>query len=73
MRTLIVVFVLTLAAAGASNAKSCRDPKTGAFVKCPPAASVPGPTASMSTGAPHCTTGKPCGNSCIAKNKTCHK
>jgi hypothetical protein len=22
---------------------------------------------------PHCTNGKPCGNSCIAKDKVCHK
>jgi len=22
---------------------------------------------------PHCTKGKPCGNSCIAMNKVCHK
>ena len=22
---------------------------------------------------PHCTKGKPCGNSCIAKDKVCHK
>jgi hypothetical protein len=22
--------------------------------------------------APHCTTGVPCGNTCIAKGKTCH-
>ena len=24
-------------------------------------------------GAPKCKTGKPCGNACIAMNKTCHK
>lgn len=35
-----------------------------------PAGSVP---ASSSTGAPHCSKGKPCGNSCIAENKVCHK
>lgn len=23
--------------------------------------------------APHCTTGKACGNTCIAKDKVCHK
>ena len=22
---------------------------------------------------PHCTNGKPCGNTCIAKNKVCHQ
>lgn len=32
------------------------------------------PVASASTGgAPHCTTGKACGHSCIAKDKVCHK
>ena len=25
------------------------------------------------TNKPHCVTGKPCGNSCIAKDKVCHK
>jgi len=25
------------------------------------------------TKGPHCTNGKPCGNSCIAKDKVCHK
>jgi hypothetical protein len=25
------------------------------------------------TSKPHCTKGKPCGNSCIAKDKVCHK
>jgi hypothetical protein len=29
--------------------------------------------AAAETKAPHCTTGKPCGNSCIAKDKVCHK
>jgi hypothetical protein len=25
------------------------------------------------TKGPHCTKGKPCGNTCIAMNKVCHK
>jgi hypothetical protein len=25
------------------------------------------------TKGPHCTKGKPCGNSCIAQNEVCHK
>jgi hypothetical protein len=25
------------------------------------------------TKAPHCVNGKPCGNSCIAKDKVCHQ
>lgn len=28
--------------------------------------------ASISVAAPHCTKGKPCGDSCIAKDKECH-
>lgn len=28
---------------------------------------------SLRTGGKHCTHGKPCGNSCISVNKTCHK
>ena len=28
---------------------------------------------SAETKKPHCTTGKPCGNSCIAKDKVCHQ
>jgi hypothetical protein len=34
----------------------------GKFVKCPPVAT-----------AHHCTSGVPCGNTCIAKGKVCHK
>lgn len=39
----------------------CRNAK-GKFTKCPPAAT-----------APHYSKGKPCGNSCIAKDKVGHK
>jgi psiF repeat len=28
---------------------------------------------SAETKKPHCVNGKPCGNSCIAKNEVCHK
>jgi hypothetical protein len=28
---------------------------------------------SVETKGPHCTKGKPCGNSCIAMDKVCHK
>jgi hypothetical protein len=28
---------------------------------------------SAETKGPHCTKGKPCGNSCIAMDKVCHK
>ena len=30
-------------------------------------------TTTTATSKPHCTKGKPCGNSCIAKDKVCHK
>ena len=30
-------------------------------------------SSAMSGGHPQCKTGKPCGNSCIAKDKVCHK
>ena len=85
MRILIVALAFALAA-GASDAKSCKDPKTGQFVKCAASAtssaantaattttSAAGSAASSMAGAPHCKTGKPCGGSCIAKNKVCHK
>ena len=29
--------------------------------------------ATAETKGPHCTKGKPCGNSCIAMDKVCHK
>jgi psiF repeat-containing protein len=29
--------------------------------------------AAAETKGPHCTKGKPCGNSCIAQDKVCHK
>jgi hypothetical protein len=61
-------------------AKQCRD-ASGKFVACPATAptgtaantAVHAGAAAPATGAPHCKTGKPCGNSCIAQNKTCHK
>ncbi len=30
-------------------------------------------TTASTAGAPHCTKGKPCGKSCIAMDKVCHK
>ena len=30
-------------------------------------------SATAETKKPHCVTGKPCGNSCIAKDKVCHQ
>ena len=49
------------------GAASCRDAH-GHFAKCPP------PSAMSSMGHhPVCKKGKPCGNSCIAQDKICHK
>jgi len=71
----IAGFALALAVAGAADAKSCKDPKTGKFIKCPPAAAatVTTPPAAAEHGKPHCVKGVPCGNTCIAKGKVCHK
>jgi len=33
----------------------------------------PPATGSSHRSGPHCSKGKPCGNSCISVNKTCHK
>jgi hypothetical protein len=83
LRTIaIAAAVFSLALAGAADAKSCRDAK-GKFVKCEAAAAAPAATTSATTatstktsttgGHPVCKKGKPCGNSCIAVNKVCHK
>jgi uncharacterized membrane protein len=56
--------VLALTASAAIAAPACRDAK-GKFVKCPPPAAA--------EHHPVCKTGKPCGNTCIAKEKVCHK
>jgi hypothetical protein len=72
-------FALTMIA-GAADAKSCKDPTTGKWVKCPAAAATTTTTTTTSTAAttstnkaPHCTKGKPCGNSCIKATDVCHK
>jgi hypothetical protein len=61
MRSFVIAAVAALAFASAADAKQCRD-ASGKFMKCPPA-----PTAHQ------CTTGVPCGDTCIAKGKVCHK
>jgi hypothetical protein len=79
-RTVSLALVLALGISSGALAKQCRDDK-GKFIKCPPAAAAPaGPAPAAASapmksnaGAPVCKTGKPCGNSCIAKNKVCHK
>ena len=65
MRSLVLAAVLSLALVPAAFAKApCRDAH-GKFMKCPPPAAA--------EHHPICKAGKPCGNSCIAKDKVCHK
>lgn len=71
-----VAFAAAFVFASAADAASCKDPKTHKFVKCPPPAvatnSSPAPAAAAAAaGAPKCKVGKPCGKTCIAKNKVC--
>ena len=61
MRSLAVAAVLCLALAPSAFAKPCHA-ADGKFTKCPAAVS-----------APQCKKGVPCGNTCIAKGKICHK
>ena len=79
-------FTACPAAAPASPAPAkgdaCRD-NNGHFAKCSAVASNAPTTSggsmggrsmpSMSGGHPVCKIGKPCGNSCISKEKVCHK
>ena len=65
MRSIALAVVLSLALVPAAFAKdACRDAK-GHFAKCPPPA--------IMSHHPVCKMGKPCGNSCIAKDKVCHR
>ncbi|HXQ12863.1 MAG TPA: hypothetical protein VN805_17865 [Caulobacteraceae bacterium] len=72
-RVLMMAAILALSASSVSAATKCTDPKTHKFIKCPPPAASSAAPASSSSHAPHCTTGVPCGHSCIAKGKVCHK
>jgi hypothetical protein len=72
LRTLALAAALALAAGAASaqtiDAKGkCHDAK-GRMA----ALSVCKPAAAPATTAKQCKTGKPCGNTCIAKDKVCH-
>lgn len=75
LRTLAIVAAFALAAGSASAQKidangRCHD-ASGKMAKmevCKP------PAAPATSGKhPQCSKGKPCGNSCIAKDKVCHK
>jgi hypothetical protein len=86
MNRILTLALLLALSAGAADAKSCKDAK-GKFTKCPPAAakmaSPAKPMAAMTSSqmaamtpgskAPVCKVGKPCGKSCISKDKVCHK
>ena len=73
MRPVLTLAIVVALGASGAYAKSCKDPTTGKFITCP-AATAPATTAPATTATkPHCTTGVPCGNSCIAKSKVCHK
>lgn len=62
-RILTLAAVLAMAASTALAAP-CRDDH-GKFIKCPP------PPAAHHD--PVCKIGKPCGHSCIARDKVCHR
>jgi hypothetical protein len=63
-KTLALAATLALAlSTGAMAKEQCHDSRTGRFMKCPP------PHASH---AMHCSKGKACGDSCIARDKVCH-
>ena len=70
---------LSLMVGSAAGAAACKDSKTGKFIKCPPPAaatvktSATKVTATKTTSTKVCKVGKPCGNTCIAKDKVCHK
>lgn len=62
MRALALAAILSLALVPAAFAKGpCRD-EHGKFMKCP-----------AEVHHPICKKGKACGDSCIAKDKVCHK
>ena len=82
--TAFTALAVALAIAGGADAAArCKDPKTGKFIKCPPAAASTVTTTKTTTSAaaagapashpPHCVKGKLCGNACIAVTKVCHK
>jgi uncharacterized membrane protein len=61
IRTALAVAALFVASS-ASAAPACRDDH-GKFIKCP----------AVAEHHPMCKIGKPCGNTCISKDKVCHK
>jgi hypothetical protein len=58
----IALAVAALFVASSASRAPCRDDH-GRFIKCP----------AVEEHHPVCKVGKPCGHSCIAKDKVCHK
>ena len=80
MKRILMIAVILAMGAGVADAKSCKDPTTHKFIKCPTVAAAPAAPSTMSSmkpsstsKAPHCVKGKACGNSCIAVKDICHK
>jgi hypothetical protein len=63
MRSMFLSTIAALALASTVIAAPCRD-AGGNFIKCP---------AVIVVKHPNCKVGIPCGNSCISKDKVCHK
>jgi hypothetical protein len=72
MNRMLALAIMLALSAGAADAKACRDAH-GKFTKCPPAAAAMASMAKPAAGMPVCKVGKPCGKSCISKDKVCHK
>lgn len=69
MKRILMLAAVFALASGAAYAKSCTDPTTHKFIKCPAPAASP---MSSTSKAPNCKVGVPCGKTCIAKGKVCH-
>jgi hypothetical protein len=70
MKRIIMLAVILAMAAGAADAKSCKD-ANGKFIACPAAASSAKPGSCAKP--PQCKKGKLCGCACISAKDTCHK
>ena len=84
MNRVLALAIMLALSAGAADAKACRDAR-GKFTKCPPASSslavnkrgdvlaINPRGDTLAIKSPVCKVGKPCGKSCISKDKVCHK
>ena len=64
LRTLAIIAALALAGSASGQTIDAKG-KMAKMEVCKPAAAP-------AAGAPNCKKGKPCGNTCIAKDKVCH-